>query len=397
MWQQKLRSLLAMFCIAVGTLTVVLLLALGTGFHDASYRNMLDITDGTFFIMVNKTTKSYNGFPQGQEIYRRFLANSVVNLPKVVPAVKFVSPSSMTTTFVTYKKKQFHKTIYGVAPDFSILRKIKIADFGRFFNSIDLEKNNRVVVLGNKLKEGLFGAGDTALGKEVLINGAGFKVIGVMKKETESSQNYYDDNVIIPYTNFISLFGDRPVNFFILMPDPEADATLTEQALRSYFAGIYHFDKNDKEAMKFFNTTEVFQFVRWFFVAIQIFLGLCGTMTLGVGSIGVANIMFLIVTERTREIGLRKAIGASNWNILCQLLLEALIIVMFGGGFGFMGAYFITTVLQHLHLPDWLGNPTISGATTIATIIILASVGLAAGYFPARRAAKMDPVEALAL
>jgi putative ABC transport system permease protein len=148
--------------------------------------------------------------------------------------------------------------------------------------------------------------------------------------------------------------------------------------------------------MGFWGSYEIYKFMHWFLLAVQSFLSACGIMILAVGSIGVANMMFLIVTERTYEIGLRKAIGATDKQIFLQLLFEVLIIMTVGGGLGIGAAFFTITFLQHIiTLPQWLGVPTLSWATGFMTIFILALIGLITGFFPARRAAKMDPIEAL--
>lgn len=394
MWMYKLRSLLAMFCISFGTLIVVMLLALGTGFHDASLKKMLGIVDGAYFVLSGYTSKNYNGYPKGRPIH--VTLPTVMNVKNVFPDIQYISPEFEGKSNIVYKNKKFTKNLHGVSADFAFLRKINLEPNGRFFANLDINENIRVAVLGEKLKNSLFGE-ESALNKIVLINSVPFNVIGVIPETGRKGHGALDDDMIIPYNEFVTLFGNKWVQIFILKPNPNVDYDLFEQSLRTYFADRYSFDKTDKEALHFFNTGKIYQFVRWFFIGIQLFLGACGVMTLGVGCIGVANIMFLIVIERTREIGLRKAIGAADWQILLQLLLEALIIVIVGGGLGFIVAYLITFVLQFIDLPEWLGTPVISYITVIATVTILTLVGLIAGFFPARRAAKMDPVEALML
>jgi putative ABC transport system permease protein len=274
------------------------------------------------------------------------------------------------------------------------MRKINIAPGGRFLNQLDINNKHFVIVLGNKLKKELFGD-KPALGQDVKIKTVNFNVVGVMQAGNKNIYNFYEDKAIIPYSAYISLWGDENVMYFIAHPDIRIDLKQTEQAMRSYFAHKLHFDKTDKVALRVFNTTKIYKFLKWFFIGVQLFLGICGALTLAVGCLGVANIMFLIVTERTREIGVKMAVGASTWHIILQIMLEALIIVGLGGAIGFLVAYAVTVILQHAPLPQWIGTPTISNLSVIVTISVLSLLGLISGYFPARRAASMDPVDAL--
>jgi putative ABC transport system permease protein len=389
---RKLRSSLALFGIIWGTLTVVLLLALGKGFQQASERNIAQITDGTFFVRINPTSKAYRGFPIGLKL--NIKADTVMGLQQEVPNITAVSPILSASSSISFTKKQTTTSVRGVSSSFFALRKVNLIDESRFFNPLDMQRKARVTIIGNSLKQRLFGD-ENALGKSVAINHVPFTVIGVVQESGKNVYNWYDDRAIIPYATFISLWGDKNIYRFVALPNPDIDPQIVEQQMRKYFAHKYHFDPTDITAVDVFDTTKIFQFFKWFFFGIQLFLGFCGALTLGVGSLGVANIMFLIVNERTHEIGLRMSVGARDWHIMLQILSEALIIVGLGGLVGFGIAYLITFVLAHVHLPDWLGIPHISSVTVIITISILALLGVLAGYFPARRASLMDPIEAL--
>jgi len=388
MWLHKLRSGLAIFCIAFGTIAVVMLLALGAGFHEASLRNMSGIVDGFFAVWLGRSEKSYEGYPKGH-VNQMTLAD-VLELPKVFPNIEAISPRiSNKSAILSYAGKAYTKGVYGVAPDFARLNRIKLITGGRFINKVDLDTKARVAVISNKIKKILFGRED-ALGSRFLINGVPFTVIGVLSK----SEGWRED-VYISYKSYEALYDNKYVGVFFVFPKPDTDPLQFEQSLRSYFAHKYHFDKNDKGALQLWGSTKMFQFIRWFFVGLQLFLGACGMMILAVGSIGVANIMFLIVTERTYEIGLHKAVGATDRQILLQLLFEALIIIGIGGCLGIGIALGAITILQQVTLPDWIGVPVISWTTVGITIFALGLIGLIAGYFPARRAARMDPIDAL--
>lgn len=390
---RKLRSALAIFCIAWGTLTVALLLAIGNGFHTASKKNILNIAENVFSVIPGETSKTYRGKPTGRLIHIRI--SDILPLPQLIPNIQEVSPLFIVRSAnLVYKNKQLQKKVHSIGPSFVRMRKIHLEPPGRFFNDLDVSNASRVVVLGHKLKTELF-SNTEPLGEKILINNVAFTVIGVIAQFTKNVYNWYDNSVLIPYTTFLSINGDTDINVVAVSPNPTANTEKVQQDVRSYFAYKFDFDRNDESALRVFSGAKMMRFFSIFFLAIQIFLGACGALTLGAGSIGIANLMFLIVTERTKEIGLRKALGACKRHILLQILVEALVIVILGGMIGFAVAYVIILILQYVPLPEWLGTPTISWLSMVTIVGVLALFGLAAGYFPAQRAANMDPVEAL--
>lgn len=388
----KLRTFLALFGIVWGTLTVVLLLALSHGFQQTSRRNILQIADGAFFVIASNTEKSYRGFPKGQPINLK--ASTIMGLAKAIPNIQYVSPILTTKTQINFKNKNVSLGVFGVSSHFNIIRKFNLIPQSRFIKPVDIRHKKRICILGNKIAKRLFDD-DLTLPKTVKINNAPFTVVGIIESSKKSIRNYYENNALIPYSSFLALWGNQNAPYFVAKPAQLTSIPEIENDMRSYFATKLHFSLNDKTALRIFNTTKIYRFFKWFFIGIQLFLGTCGALTLGIGSLGIANIMFLTVTERTREIGIRMAIGATTWNILFQILIEALVITLFGGLIGFVIAASAVHLLHYITLPEWLGKPELSDTTIITSGAILAAFGLLAGYFPARRATKMDPVEAL--
>jgi putative ABC transport system permease protein len=392
MWIHKLRTSLAVFGIAWGTLTVILLLALSQGFHDASKRNIMQIADGAFFAIASTTDSNYRGFLKGRPI--RMKAATIMALQKTIPSLRQVSPILIKENNIGFKKNQTALRVFGVSSSFNRIRKFYLIPQSRFITSIDIQNKKQICILGNKIAKRLFGE-NLSVPQTVRINDVPFMVVGIIESSQKSIHNYYENNALIPYSTFIKLWGDQTSPFFVAKPTETANISHVERDIRRYFSQKFQFSPKDKTALRIFNTTKIYRFFKWFFIGIQLFLGTCGTLTLGIGSLGVANIMFLTITERTREFGIRMAIGATTWHILFQVLLEALLITSLGGLFGYLIASSTVHALQFITLPEWLGKPIISLFSLFITITILTGFGMLAGFFPARRATKLDPVDAL--
>jgi len=248
--------------------------------------------------------------------------------------------------------------------------------------------------LGNELAKDLFGKIEP-INKIVNIKGQPFRVIGVLKDDTVRMFLRNPRSAYIPYTSYNNLWGDQVVNLFWLQPTDlkKIDATIAD--ISNYLAKRFHFDVSDESVLGIWDTSEMRQFIDSFFGLIEIFLGFCGFLALIVGGIGVANTLFLIVRERTTEIGLCLAIGARPHHILQQFLLESLIIVFLAGGIGFLLSALVVGSINLLPTQSWLGELTFTPSTVLIILLLLTGIGLAAGYFPARRAAKMTPIKAL--
>ena len=207
---------------------------------------------------------------------------------------------------------------------------------------------------------------------------------------------YFNRNsVYVPYTTAIDLYGNQNISHALFLPKKNITTKVFKETLLHYFANQFHFSPKDSNALYFSDNTRSVQYFNSFFLAIRLFLFFAGAMTLGVGCIGVTNIMFLIAQERTFEIGLKMALGAKTQHILIQFLLEAVMMVLLGGLIGFIIAESIIESIDHLTLPAWLGIPHISLTTTFITIAVLCIAAVLSGWFPAKKAANLHPVDAL--
>jgi putative ABC transport system permease protein len=255
-----------------------------------------------------------------------------------------------------------------------------------------------VAFLGNDLAETVFGKTDP-VGKTIRLNGSPFLVIGVMvKKPQDSSYSGRDkDNAFIPGTTLRALTGQKFVDEFIFKAKKATQNEALKAQVLEIAAAKHRFDPKDKEAIGIWDTTEMFQFLNTFGIAFSSFLGIVGSLTLVVGGIGVSNIMNVVVEERTREIGIKMALGARPSSILLQFLLETLLITGIGGAIGIGLTFGICAAFPALGFTEYVGDPIVSPFIAAVTAGLLGTIGLLAGYFPARDAARLDPVVAMKL
>jgi putative ABC transport system permease protein len=287
-------------------------------------------------------------------------------------------------------------SVTGVYPAYADMRNIIAEQGGRFVSDIDLQDRKRVVLLGDETARLLFGEG-SAVGRFVLIGDTPFLVIGVMQKKTQnSSYNRRDqDRVFIPATTYTSVFGERFVNNIIYQVRDVSIAEETEGQVREVLARRYGFDPTDKNAVWIWDTSMFDRFINTFFLAFNIFMGVIGGFTLAVGGIGVANIMYIVVQERTKEIGVKRAVGARRSTILMQFMVETFFIVAIGASAGFGIAVLVTIGLQYIPIKEFVGTPEISVGVALTTVIVLGAIGFVAGLLPARRAASLNVVDCL--
>ncbi|MCC5942726.1 MAG: ABC transporter permease [Balneolaceae bacterium] len=397
--KQKLRSSLTIIAIAWGTLSVVLLLAFGRGLGNSMLEGMLGAGDQVIMVFGGQTSMPYEGQAEGRLI--RFTEDDVALIDRAVPGIAYSSPQygrggarlqTERNTTTTYME--------GVNPDFEVMRTMYPAAGGRFINERDVIEMRRVLFLGDDIAERLFGDEDP-VGKEVRLDGSPFTVIGVMKPKMQTSMNFGPDanRAIIPYTTFRNIYGHRNINSILVRP---ADASLQPQivdGIRSLMSSKYKFNPADEQALPMWDFIEQEEMNRTINTGLEIFLFTVGFFTLMIAGVGVANIMFVIVKERTREIGIKLAVGARKIHIIIQFMFESLFISFLGG---FIGLAISTAIVQGvlaLNMTDgpgeFLGKPEISAVAVAVTITVLVLIGLIAGIFPAVKASRVDPVESL--
>jgi putative ABC transport system permease protein len=391
---QKLRAFLTMFGIVWGTVAIIVLIAFGVGFKKQMSINMHGIGESIAIMFPGKTTKPWEGFGLGRPM--SFMEEDARLVGSQVPGIKAISPEFGQRTPTRVGQNILTPLVSGIYPIYADMRNIIPEQGGRFINDIDMKQRRRVTVIGDKVKEFLFGQSD-ALGKMIYVGEVPFMIIGVMQKKTQSSSyNSRDqDRIFIPASTHSSIYGSIYLsNIIYQVKDPREGEAVSEQ-VRQVLAKRYKFDPTDKDAVWIWDTTSFDKFIFYFFLGFNIFMGLIGSFTLGVAGIGVANIMFIVVQERIKEIGVKRAVGAKRSNILFQFFMETFFIVGLGSALGFLIAIGIIQVLQYVPIKEYVGTPELSLEVAIATVTILCVIGMFAGLMPARRAANLDVVECL--
>ena len=392
---QKLRTLLTIMGITWGTVAVIVLLAFGVGLEKQSRKNMHGMGDGIVVMFGGRTTLPFEGFPDGRPIPLR--EEDVPILASEIPDIKHISPEYINrNTPIRRGRAITTPAITGIYPIYADMRNIIPEVGGRFINPPDMKLRRRVVMLGNEIKNLLFGD-STAVGKQVLIGQTPYIVVGVMQPKTQnSSYNSRDsDRVFIPASTYRSMFGDRYINNIIYRPASPDLSPAVEQRVYEVMGRRNRFDPNDEDALGIWDTNLADQFMAAFFNGFNIFMAIIGSFTLTVGGIGVANIMYVVVRERTKEIGIKRSVGARKRDILFQFFLETFLIVGFGAALGFLIALGIIEALAYIPIQEFVGTPQLSPTVAIVTMSLLALIAFWAGFFPARKASRLDPVECL--
>lgn len=396
--RNRKRIALTVMAIAWGTLSIVLLLSFGEGMKRSFHRNSRGLGEGIAVVWPGATTKPYAGLPSGRTI--QFADEDIALLAARVPEIGAISREYGRRIPVAYGAKTINARVRGVDPAFGEMRHIIPREGGRFLNDMDSAQKRRVAVLGDELATDLFGTQDP-VGKTVLINQSSFLVVGVMQKKVMMGMYSGPDKnqASIPAPTYKAMFTDAKMNNFVYKPARPEVADQAKAMAYRVLGRKYRFDPEDRRALSVWDTRENQRITGNIALGIQLFLGIIGGLTLFVGGMGVANIMYAVVKERTREIGVKMALGAKMRQVMSPFVLEAFTMTVAGGLLGTVVSLALMAVIAALPLKgdafEFMGRPTFSPAIAAATALILGSVGMLAGYFPARRAASVNPAESL--
>lgn len=397
--KNKLRTFITAFGIAWGIFIFVILIGFGSAFQNG-IRAQFDIAKNAMFVGSGETSIPYRGIKPGRQIQ---LTNSDIELiRREIPLIDHYSGRYYFwgDNLVKYQDQTSYFVVLGCHADLMVIRAYELAK-GRFLDPLDIKEKRRVAVIGQRVKDVLFGNVDP-IGKEIQITGSTYTVIGMLKDRDNRWEN---KRIIIPLSTAQVAYGkgnDIQSMMFTVNTSSVPATLMAEQTIRNVMAEKHRFSPDDEKALRVENVLE--EYNRWMavFGGIKIFLGVVGVFTLLAGIVGISNIMLIIAQERTREIGVRKALGATPRSIVGLFLMEAMIITIVSGYLGLLGgALFVTKggllkMMLNFGFPeDFFGDPSIDLIIVLSATAILIAAGSLAGYFPARRASLIQPVEAL--
>ena len=389
-----------MFGIAWGVGSLLVLVGLGEGFRSGQHRNLASFGNDVV-LMWNGTIPAVANQHTGMRPYQLTLgdAEAIRQLPELRGVTVELSRSDL------YEVSQYSNTsshVMGVWPNYPEVRFIPMAQ-GRFLDDADVRDRRRVAVLGAKAARLLFN-GRLMVGEPITINGTEFQVIGSVEKISRGNNDFDDQKLYIPITTMVELFPLKGENIaqdaltsIQYQPAKKGDATAAVAAVHRVIAQRHGFDPAMKDAFQEWDTIKEMKMVGAIFTAMDLFLGGVGVVTLGLGAVGIINIMLVSVTERTSEIGLRKALGATKNSILRQFFWEGLLLTGVSGAIGIGFSAGLMGLLQALltgKMPGWDPPRLVPWSAALAMVTLLLS-GIAAGLYPASKAAQLDPVEAL--
>lgn len=402
LWESKLRSFLTMFGIVWGITSVILLVGLGIGFNLDQKQHLRSIGTDIAIIFGGKTGMQAGGYAAGRDI--RLTVDDAIAIQQQAPLVKTVSPEIRRSVSEVSQWNAASRPVRGVWPQYQRFRSLTV-DQGRLMSEEDEDNGRRVILLGADANRQLF-PGKAVIGQKLMVAGYEYTVIGVLaKKKQNGSYGSGPDNTQL-FTPYSSMARDFPppeqpgvvrgfVNNIVVQP---VSPDLHEKALdevKRIIAVRHHYDPADKEALWVWDTLDGAKFTERIFSVMTFFFGAVALLTLALGGIGVMNIMLVAVTERTREIGVRKALGATAVDIRRQFLAESAIITIVSGIAGLTTGIGVCLLLRLVPLPDFVPHPVISPIAIIASIATLTIITLFAGTYPALRAANLSPMECL--
>ena len=399
LWAHKLRSFLTMFGIAWGVGSLLLLVGLGEGFRSGNRKQFDTIGENVLFIWSGRAPVMQGSFTALRQYYLTYqdYEDIVRECPGVGGASPVISRGDIREVSDFF---QASGQVLGVPPNFNQIRYFPLNQ-GRWINDMDDAQRRAVIVIGDEVRRTLF-PGRPAVGSTILLNGVRFEVIGTLQRVGHGDNMNQNLRSIVPFHTMRDYFrplnagtGTDVISFINYQPKSRALHETARQEVHKVIARNHGFDPDNPDSFDEWDTVKTVDQIGKIFDAMNVFLGSVGLVTLALGAIGIINIMLVAVADRTREIGLRKAVGATNSSIMFQFFVEGAFLTLLSGGLGIAGAAGLMAVLSGVSLGDGFDPPKLVASTAALAVVSLGVAGVAAGLYPARRAALLEPVEAL--
>ena len=396
----KLRTALTMFGIAWGIVSIVLMVAAGEGLRVGQQKVAQNFGKDVMIVFAGRTSLQAGGLHAGRKI--RFEDSDIPILQSEALDCRYILPElGQGDVPVTSRFNSAALTVAGSTPPFAEVRTIEVAK-GRFYSWEDLQQTRRVAIIGSEAKKQLYAARE-AIGETLMIRGVPYEIIGVMAdKKQDSSYDGFDVNkIFIPFTAEQKDFPDKPpatnrtLDRILVVPASVGQHEPCKDETRKVLGRIHNFDPKDKEAASIWDTVEEAKAFQQMTDGMKYFLGAVGITTLLLGGLGVMNVMLVAVRERTREIGVRKAVGANSGAIISQFFAETVVVVFLSGGVGLGIAYGFCALVNLLPMPPFFAGLLPTWSSGLLAAGLLGLIAILSAVYPARQAANVDPIEAL--
>ena len=400
LWAHKLRTFLTMFGIAWGIVSIVLMVAAGEGLRKGQEEQARNLGKDIMIVFHGRTSLQAGGQRAGRVV--RWVDSDVPSVQDNAPDCEYVIPELEQETVLTHSAfNSAALLVTGSYPAFGDIRSLTVGQ-GRFYDWNDMKEGRRVAFLGTDAAKQLF-PGRDAVGQTIYLNDIPYGVIGVMqKKKQDSSYDGWDVNkIFVPFAAMRRDFPNKPpgtpftFDMLLVTPRSVGQHEACKGELRAALAKLHNYDPHDKEACPIWDTVQEAKAFETMTNGMKYFLGAVGIVTLFLGGIGVMNVMLVAVRERTREIGVRKALGAPSHTILRQFFIEALVIAGLSGGIGLGVAFGFCALVNLLPMPDFFAGLLPTWTAGLVAVGLLGTIAIGSALYPARRAASIDPIEAL--
>jgi putative ABC transport system permease protein len=402
LFAERTRVLLTVLAIAWGTASITVMLALGEGLRLTFGRATKGLGEGILVIWPGQTSKAHGGLPEGHPT--RLQQEDLDRIREGVPEIGLISGEHTHYPQLRRGDRFRSSRLMGVHPDYGEMRNILLEPGGRFIDPIDIQQRRRVAVVGHQVAKELFGDGVDPVGRDLEIDGRPFLVVGMMKKKYQTGMygGPDRDGTWIPVTTFETMFNRQYYGDLVVKPRDPLEMERVKARTREVIARRQGGDPADQELLHYWDTLEMQRTTGNIFSGLQIMLGIVGGLTLIVAGVGIANVMYVSVSNATRDIGIRMAVGARTYQVLGQYVLEGLAATAIGGLIGIAASRLIVWAVEVLvpvkgEFVEFVGRPVpvLSLQVALIVVAVLGVIGFLAGFFPARKAAQVDPAEAL--